>query len=258
MAKAAKKSAKKTAAPKAPKSPKAPKAPKAEKTAAPKKAFNMLDPEQRALFLNDMNKYVELADKVAKAQSALRRHGKTVKADGFTIAQIKFAIQCQTPEGEKTVRMMIADNLLAAAYAGADIGEQLSLFLDEPRVPAVDRARKEGQTDAMGHKVAKPGYDPSTAQYRAYMEGYHEEQERQVKAGIKPLDGGGQTLITKEQKAAKAAKDAGPPPAPATKPIISRGMSHKEQSALDRAAKDKAKETAEKYFKPTTGDFGTA
>lgn len=250
MAKVAKKAAvKKTVKP-----AKAAKAPKADKPSTRKKAFNMLDPETRALFMQDLSEYERLLEAVSKAQSKLRRHGKTIKADGFTMAQIKFAIQCKTPEGEKAARAIIANNLLAAAYTGADIGEQLSLFLDEPRVPAVDRAFKEGEAAAAANEPAKPGYDPSTAQYRAYMEGYHAEQGRQVKAGIKPLNKDGSRLIKKDE----TAKDAAPPSPPPPKPVLSRGMSHKEQTKADQMAKEQAKEKAEKYFKPTTGDFGTA
>lgn len=254
MAKAAKKAA---AAKKAPKAkPEKAAGEKAAGKKSPKKTANMLDPETRQLFMQDLAEYKRLLDAVSKAQSKLRRHGKTIKADGFTMAQVKFAIQCETPEGEKTARAMIANNLLAAAYTGADIGEQLSLFLDEPRVPAVDRAYKEGEAAAAANQPAKPGYDPSTAQYRQYMEGYHAEQARQLKGGIKPLDKGPK-LITKAEKDAASKKDAGPPSPP--KPIISKGLTHKEQSKADQALKEQAKETAEKYFKPpTTGDFGTA
>jgi len=249
MAKAAKKAAK-------PKAAKPDKAAKTTEKKGPKKTANLLDPETRALFMQDLGEYERLLDAVGKAQAKLRRHGKTIKADGFTMAQIKFAIQCKTPEGEKAARAVIANNLLAAAYTGADIGEQLSLFLDEPRVPAVDRAYKEGEAAAAANEPAKPGYDPSTAQYRQYMEGYHAEQARQLKGGIKPLDKGSK-LITKAEKDAKAKKDAGPP-SPA-KPIISKGLTHKEQTAADNAAKAKAKEIADQYFKPpTTGDFGNA
>jgi hypothetical protein len=72
----------------------------------------------------------------------------------------------------------MANRVRAAAYAGANIGEQLSLFLDGDPAPAVDRPYKEGQACAMENKAAVPKFDPNTEQYRAFMEGYLDEQTR--------------------------------------------------------------------------------
>lgn len=253
MAKAAKKAAKVAK----------PRKPKADKPAAPpkekKRGHNLADPQTQALFLQNLEKQKTLLGRMAKIQGEIRAHGKVIKADGFTMRQIKFAIQLQTPEGEATAKSLIANDLLAAQYIGADMGEQLSLFLDEPRVPIEDRAAKEGQADALAGKSAKPSYDPSTAAYRAYMEAWHAAQKDMLEKGIKPLDeaANGKTLIKKSDKDAAAAKRDAKPPTP-PKPVLSQGTTHKQQSAADKAAKQQAKETAEKYFKPT-GDFtGTA
>jgi hypothetical protein len=63
------------------------------------------------------------------------------------------------------------------------------MFIDSvDRTPAVDIAADEGTKDAMEHKVAKPKYDPSTPQHAAYLTAYHDEQARQLKAGIGKLD----------------------------------------------------------------------
>lgn len=253
MAKAAKKAAK-VAKPRKPKADKAPSTPKEKK-----RGHNLADPQTQALFLQDLEKQKTLLGQLSSIQGKLRAHGKTIKADGFTMRQIKFAIQLQTPEGEATAKSLIANDLLAAQYIGADMGEQLSLFLDEPRVPIEDRAAKEGQADALAGKSAKPSYDPSTAAYRAYMEAWHATQKDMLEKGIKPLDdkGNGKTLIKKADKDAAAAKRDAAPPSP-SKPVLSRGTIHKEATAEDRAARKTAKETADKYFKPT-GDFsGTA
>ena len=82
----------------------------------------------------------------------------------------------------------IANDLIAAQYQGAAIGQQLALFLEPDRTPSVDIAFDEGVQDSMDGKTAKPGYDPSVPQYKRYMEGYSAETERRVKAGIGKLE----------------------------------------------------------------------
>ncbi len=178
--------------PRVAKADKAPKEPKTRKAnAAPRTdvaGSNTVDPDKRALFLKDKSEYAKAKERLGKAQAAVRLIGKTIKSDGFSMRQIKLAIQLESPEGEADFRALVANDLLAAQYAGAPIGSQLSLFLEPDRTPAVDMAADEGQRDAMENKVAKPGYDPSTPQHRTYMEAYHAEQARQVKSGIKPLN----------------------------------------------------------------------
>lgn len=252
------------------KSPKRGKKGAAPGPAKPKKGNNLVDPEQKRLFVVHRDKYADLKAKADKASATLRGYVKTITSDGFSLMQIKDAIRCSTPEGEQEFKAELANRLLAAAYADADVGEQLSLFLDEVRVPAVDRAYKEGQTASMENRAAVPPYDPSTEQFRAYMKGFHEEQERIVKAGIKKADGkpdeakGGKKrgrpakpkgpnaeppagserkLITKAEKEAKAAakapKDAGPPRRAAAEPVTRASV---------RQQREAAKEEAESYF----------
>jgi len=108
----------------------------------------------------------------------------------------------------------MANRLLAAAYSDADIGEQLSLFLDGDRTPAADRAYKEGQTSAMKNEAAVPKYAPDTDQYAAFMQGYHDEQGRQVKAGIGKLDAKKPGRAAKTAKVAKPKGKRGRPPKP--------------------------------------------
>ena len=255
MAKAPQKAAQKRAT-----KPQADKAPKAEQTTEKKrgKTHNVVDAQTQALFLKDLEKHEALTQRLRKIQGELRAHGKVIKADGFTMRQIKLAMELRTPEGEATFKNLVANDLMAAQYIGADIGEQLSLFIDEPRVPIEDRAAKEGRADALAGKSAKPSYDPSTAAYRAYMEAWHEAQKEMTLKGIKPLEDkdSGKTLIPKAEKdAASKARDAAPPTPP--KPQMSRGTTHKDQTASERAAKDAAKKKADEYFKPKqpTGDF---
>lgn len=155
-----------------------------EKPAPSTAGSNTMDPDKRALFLKDKEDYAKAKERLNKAQQAVRALGKVIKADGFTMRQIKLAIQLETPEGEAEFKSLIANDLLAAQYAGAPIGSQFSLFTEPDRTPAVDMAYDEGVTDSMQGKAAKPGYAPDTEQARRYMDGYSAETERRVKDGI--------------------------------------------------------------------------
>jgi hypothetical protein len=176
---------------KADKPVKEPKAPKETKAKASTKAgSNTMDPELRALFLKDKEDYAKAMEKLSKAQSAVRLIGKTIKADGFSMRQIKLAIQLDTPEGEAEFKSLIANDLLAAQYAGASIGSQLQLFLEPDRTPAVDRAYSEGQKASMENRAAIPPYDPSTPQAARYLEGFHDHQASLLANGIKSTTSG--------------------------------------------------------------------
>ena len=171
---------------------KEPKAPKAEK---PKpKIVNMgdnsVDPDTRALFLSDKEKWKRLDDAVKKATGARRAHEKAVKGDGFLLTQIKFVVACEAEGGEEEERSKIANNLLAARYCGLSLGTQMELFLEPDRTPAIDRAYDEGAQASMESKTANPPYDPSTPQYQEWLRGFNDDTERRISAGIKPLDDG--------------------------------------------------------------------
>lgn len=169
---------------KKPRLPKEPKAPKAAKTTA---GSNTLDPEKWALFLKNKDDYAKATEKKKKAVAAVRNIAQTIKADGFSLRQIKLAIQLESPEGEAKFRSLIANDLLAAQYAGAQIGSQLQLFLwDVDRTPSVDQAFDEGLRDAMANKAAKPAYDPSTPMYSRYLDGFHSYSADIIKKNNKP------------------------------------------------------------------------
>ncbi len=176
---------------KKPKLDKPAKEPKQPKPAPVTAGGNSLDPDTRALFLKDKADYAKASEKLKKAQSDIRLLGKTIKSDGFTLRQIKLAIQLETPEGEADFRSLVANDLLAAQYAGAAIGSQLQLFLEDvDRTPAVDRAYFEGQEVSMAGGTANPPYDPSTPQHQEWLRGFNDDTERRISAGIKPLDDG--------------------------------------------------------------------
>jgi hypothetical protein len=162
---------------------------------------NLIDPKLKKTFIEMRDHWQSLNDRANSAAAKRRQYQKEIKESGYSMTQIKISLSLQTPEGEAEFKAEMANRLLAAAYSDADIGEQLSLFLDGDRTPAADRAYKEGQTCAMKNEAAVPKYAPDTDQYQAFMQGYHDEQGRQVKAGIGKLEGAPKGA----KKAAKAA-----------------------------------------------------
>lgn len=249
---------------------KSPRGRKAGKTAAKpagskvKKNANLIDPASKKLFLEMRDHWKGLQDRATSAAGKRRQYEGEIKSSGFSMKQIKTSLQVATPEGEAEFKLEMANLMLAAAYSDADIGEQLSLFLDHSRTPAVDRAWKEGQSDAMANKAAQPKYDPSTEQYRAFMEGYHEEQGRQVKAGIGKLDAKAAAANTGKKpagkppakKAAAGGKKRGPKPKPkadakpAAAPKADAGPPRAAvtRSQVRAASPGAAKAEAESYF----------
>lgn len=180
------------------------------------KVDNIIDPKLKKTFIEMRDHYQVLNERANGAAAKRRQYLKEVKEAGYSLQQIKISVMLQTPEGEAEFKAEMANRLLAAAYSDADIGDQLSLFLDHNRTPAVDRAYKEGQSSAMKNEAAAPKYDPDTEQYRAYMEGYHDEQARQVRGGIGKLD-------AKAEAAKGGRKGRGKGKAAAAKPAGKRG-----------------------------------
>jgi hypothetical protein len=234
----------KTAGPKkTPKPVKAAKAPKAEKAPKPPKEPKaprslLANEEDKALFLHHLPKIKAQKDKLATAMADLRNLYKTAKADGFEKADFDVAAALETAEKEAKTKAKIARQLQIAQFLDADLGQQLDMFLEPSRIPAVDRAYKEGQNAAMQHLAAKPGYDPSTEQHREYMRGYHEVQTKQLKAGI------GKTAAAEpEPKPAPPKQAEKPTSAEAGAPITSGLRMSRADFALQQ---ELAKEEAER------------
>ena len=185
---------------------------------------NLIDPKIKKTFIEMRDHWQTLNERANSSAAKRRQYQAEIKESGFSMQMIKDSLRMATPEGEAEFKAEMANRLLAAAYSDADIGEQLSLFLDGDRTPAVDRAYKEGQTAAMKNKALECAYAPETDQYAAFCEGYHEEQARQVKAGIGKLD-------AKAAKANKAPKK----PAKATKPTAKRGRPAKKAAEAPAA-----------------------
>lgn len=170
-----------------------------------------MDPKMRELARHHRDKYIVAKAALSKAQRGMQALGKTIKADGLSVKQIKVMVDLMTPEGEAAFRASIVSDLQAAQWQGSSVGTQLSLFMEPDRTPSVDVAFDEGQQDSMDGKTANPKYAPSVPQHASYMKGYHEDQERKIKEGIgsdvKPNPTRAETL------AAARAKNADAPPA---------------------------------------------
>lgn len=213
-------------------------APKQDTVKAPKPGVNDTDEQNRALFLHHLPKVADLKDKVAKATANLRNAYKAAKADGFLKADFDTAFEIQGAEGEKKRKAAIARSLQIARWLGCDLGAQLDMFVEDPLVPAADRAYEEGKTDSMLGKSAKPGYDPSTEQHRRYMAGFHDATETRIKGGITKLHPEVQKdeadkAAKKAQRETEQAKDAAAFDAPTSGVAMTREEYKRQQAAKD-------------------------
>lgn len=207
------------------------------------KTDNIVDPKLKKSFIECRDHWQTLNERANSAAAKRRQYQKEIKESGFSMEQIKISLLLQTPEGEAEFKAEMANRMLAAAYSDAAIGDQLSLFLDGDRTPAVDRAYKEGQTMAMKNEAAVPKYDPSTPQHAAFMEGYHAEQERQVKAGIGKLDAGKGKGAKASAKVARPAGKRGRPPGSGKKGPNADPPAGSERTLIPKVEKE-AKEAA--------------
>lgn len=191
----------KQAKPKTEKKPKEKKEPKAKiKAAAPEAKgstpgdnLHKPDPKLRELARHHRDKFITVKAAVKAAAKRMRDLTAQIKADGLTVRQIRLMVDLMTPEGEAAWKATIAGDLMAAQYQGAAIGQQLSLFLEPDRTPAVDIAYDQGTQDCIDGKAARSPYDPSVPQTASYLKGFADEQERRLKNGIKKLEPEDQT-----------------------------------------------------------------
>lgn len=264
-----------------------------KKDAAAPKHHNLIDPVIRKDFLERRDhwkalddKYREIMAKAKKVAKDRKQYEQEIDRAGFSMSQIKVSLAVLTPEGEAEFKARIANEMLAAAYAGAEVGEQLSLFFEPDRTPAIERARHEGELAAMEGKAHAPPYDASVPQYKAWSEAFYAEQERQVLAGIKkketddkPAKGAKAATGKKRGRPAKAKGPNADPPAGSERTLIKKA--DKEAKAAAKALKDAeptrtkpavapvtratlkqqreaAREEAESYFTRSTEPAGNA
>jgi hypothetical protein len=156
--------------------------------AAPRGVNPELDQEEKALFLQFMPEVKRLKELLATANSNLRNKYKSAKAQGgFTKADFDSAFALETAEKEAKARAAIARQLKIAKIVGSSLGSQLDMFLEPDRTPSSDIAAEEGERDALQNLPARPKYDPSTEQYRKYMDSYHDVSEKRIQNGIGKL-----------------------------------------------------------------------
>lgn len=193
------------------KTPKAQKEPKTAAKAAPAtetKIFNApaVDEDNQKLFHHHLKTVKDLRGRLKTLNSDLRNAYKKAKGEGaFTKDDFDTAIEIENAEQEAKVKARIARKLVIARYMGKALGAQLELFMEPDRTPASDIAYEEGRQAALQNVQggAKPPYDPSTEQFRRFMEGFHSVSEERVTNGIKPLH----PEVDADQQA-KAEKDA--------------------------------------------------
>lgn len=90
------------------------------------------------------------------------------------VDDIKEMIALETEEGEKKFKANLERQIKVARWMGLPVGAEPKLFADVDRTPAVDKARANGKRDGLAGNRQSPNADPSTEQYRAYMEGFYE------------------------------------------------------------------------------------
>jgi hypothetical protein len=139
------------------------------------------DDERRALAFQHRDKYASALATKKSADALFKNVCKSAKAelgDG-AVEVIKHLIALQEPEGEEAIRENLQLQADALRWAGVPLGTQIDFDLREPdRMPSVDRAFEEGKRMSAEGRPAKPEYDPSTPQYRAFMDGYADDQTR--------------------------------------------------------------------------------
>jgi hypothetical protein len=143
----------------------------------------LTDDELRTLAFQHRDAYARAMELKKAADASFKnvcKHAKAEMGDG-AVDVIKDLIALQDPEGEAEIRAKLKLRADAMRWAGLPLGTQIELALGEiDRQPAVDRAFDEGKRQSAEGKPAKPPYDPSTPQYRAFLDGYSEDQTRML------------------------------------------------------------------------------
>ena len=139
----------------------------------------LTDDELRTLAFQHRDAYARALELKKAADARFKdvcKHAKAEMGDG-AVDVIKDLIALQDPEGEAEIRAKLKLRADAMRWAGLPLGTQIELALGEvDRQPAVDRAFDEGKKMSAEGRPAQCSYDPSTPQYRAFLDGYHEHQ----------------------------------------------------------------------------------
>jgi hypothetical protein len=135
----------------------------------------------------------KLRDKYKKAKAAL----------GLTRAEVRFGISLADDDGE--VKASAQRQLDLLRWEEHPLGLQSSLFdiIDDDgidRTPAVDKKRAQGLRDGQAGADMNPDCDPSTPQFQAYNEGFHEGNADRIRSKIKPLEAGAVQKLAEDEE----------------------------------------------------------
>ena len=154
----------------------------------------LTDDELRELAFQHRDRYTVALAANKAAHAKFKNVCKQAKSElGVGAVEIiKDLIALEEPEGEELLRERVERQARAMRWAGLPLGTQLDMALQEPdRTPGIDRAFDEGKQASMSNKPAKPPYDPSSPQYRAWMDGYSAHQAQlAARVGRGPGDNG--------------------------------------------------------------------
>ena len=152
------------------------------------------DDELRALAFQHREKYRRALEKKKTADAEFKNVCKQAKSEigAGAVDIIKDLIALEEPDGEERMREKLQRQADALRWAGLPLGTQIDFDLREPdRTPGIDRAFDEGKRASMSNQPAKPPYDPSSPQYRAFLDGYAEHQKTlAARVGRGPGDNG--------------------------------------------------------------------
>lgn len=180
------------------------------------------DADVRAEFLSTYSgMWKALKNKEAIFNEEKGRTHDAIKEKGFLVKQFRWLDRYNgTPVERAAALKEIEMPVEVLKWIGEPLGAQLSLELNRPdRTPAVERAYDQGKVACMEGKSCSPPYDASVPQYAEWINGYHDETARRVKAGIQPLAGDG-TL----DEAADEFDDDPPPPDHGGDPLATVGL----------------------------------
>jgi hypothetical protein len=172
-----------TKGPRAPRAAKPPKTPRktggGNPRAKPGSNLQNLSPdEQRALFLHNRKEYIAAKAKEAAAKKIVDDIVTQAKSDGFTKKELDLSIELADLKKEKKVIADVETRLRVARWIGHKMGNQMDLFAEPDRTPAVDRAFDEGKQASMENQPRKSPYAPGLPQEAQWFDGYDKDQER--------------------------------------------------------------------------------
>jgi len=146
---------------------------------------SLTDEQRQALHLNQhVPAYAKALEVKKKADADLKNVAKLIKAEGGSVNAVKLALALRTPEGEAAFRARLAEEHEIAIWNG--VGVQVDLFADA-RQPADDKAYDAGKRAGMAGETARPPHDPSTSQYKRWMDG-HADGQAVLAKGFGQLD----------------------------------------------------------------------